>query len=117
MCEFATETPLKIYDHAHSGGAFPGPEVEDCVRAELDSEQSAQQVLHPNPVSACDPIIDSLVVIEVICAIEELLGIKLPTRFAPRGGYADVETCVSDLVAQVRIVWNEIVKQKEEHHA
>ena len=117
MCEFETEAQLSIYDHIHSGGAFPATEVEDCIREALKSEQSAQQVLRPHPISACEPAIDSLVVIEVICAIEELLGVTLPTSFAPCGGYDDVEACVSDLRAQVRVVWNEIVKHKEEHHA
>ena len=117
MCEFETESTLSIYGHINSGGAFPTTEVEDCIREALDAEESAQQILRSRPPSACEPAIDSLVVIEVICAIEELLGVTLPTSFAPRGGYNDIEACVSDLGTQARAVWNEIVKQKEEHHA
>lgn len=97
-------------------GHFPAREVEACIRAALDAEHGAQQVLRPRTGSACEPEVDSLVVIEVICAIEELLGVALPTSFAPRGGYDDVEACVSDLLSETRDVWGELVKQVEDHH-
>ncbi len=99
------------------GGSFPAREVKACIREALDAEQSAQQSLRPRAASACAPEIDSLVVVEVICAIEELLGVTLPTSFAPRGGYDNVDACVDDLLAQTRGVWVELRKQEEEHHA
>ena len=98
-------------------GGFPAREVETCIREALNAERAAQQLLRPQPPSACDPQVDSLVVIEVICAVEELLGVILPTSFAPRGGYDDVEACVTDLVAQTRAVWVETIKQAEDEHA
>lgn len=98
-------------------GVFPARDVEACIREALDAEQSAQQVLRPRAASACAPEIDSLVVVEVICAIEELLGVTLPANFAPRGGYNDVEACVADLLAETRAVWMELMKQGEKHHA
>lgn len=97
-------------------GEFPIAEVESCIREALHSAHSDQQVLRPNKASACEPEIDSLVVVEVMCAIEELLGVVLPTSFAPRGGYDDVDACVSDLVSETRAVWNELVKKAEESH-
>lgn len=97
-------------------GHFPAREFEACIREALNAEYGAQQVLRPQGGSACEPEVDSLVVIEVICAIEELLGVTLPTSFAPRGGYDDVEACVSDLLSETLAVWVELVKQKEEHH-
>lgn len=115
--ELKAEAPLNIHSQVSSAGAFPTREVETCIRAALDAEQSVQQALRPHPRSACEPEVDSLVVIEVVCAIEELLGLTLPISFAPRGGYDDVETCVSNLLAETRAVWNEIVKHEEEHHA
>lgn len=65
--------------------------------------------------STCEPEIDSLVVVEVICAIEEILGVSIPPTFIPRGGYDDLEACVSDLLAEARSVWVSLAK-KEEHH-
>jgi acyl carrier protein len=65
--------------------------------------------------STCEPEIDSLVVTEVICAIEEILGASIPPTFIPRGGYDDLEACVSDLLAEARSVWVSLAK-KEEHH-
>jgi len=97
-------------------GTFPAAEVEACIRAALDAEHAAQQVLRPHAASACEPEVDSLVVVEVICAIEETFGISLPESFAPRGGYADVEACVSALMAETQAVWMESSKEVEAHH-
>jgi acyl carrier protein len=99
-----------------TAGHFPAVEVEACIRETLGAVQSDQQVLRPRAASACEPDIDSLVVIEVICAIEELLGVRLPTSFAPRGGYDGLEACVSDLLAETRVAWLALVKQAEEYH-
>ena len=108
---------MSILSRIPTVGRFPVREVEARIREALDAEQGAQQVLRPQAGSVCEPEVDSLVVIEVICAIEELLGVTLPTSFAPRGGYDDVETCVSDLLAETRAVWVELVKQAEDQHA
>ncbi len=97
--------------------AFPAAEVEACIRDALASEQGVQQVLRPRVPSACEPEVDSLVVVEVICAVEEALGIDLPATFAPRGGYQDVESCVADILAKTRVVWTDKAKQAEDHHA
>ena len=107
---------MRYYQLQEARG-FPARDVEACIREALDAERSAQQVLRPKATSACMPEVDSLVVVEVICAIEELLGVTLPTRFAPRGGYDDVEACVTDLLAQTRGVSVALRKEEEEHHA
>src|SRR5271170_2220374 len=117
VSELKTEDPLSLHSRFPIAGHFPIREVETCIRETLDAQQSAQQVLRPRAGSACEPEIDSLVVVEVLCAVEELLGVTLPTSFAPRGGYDDVEACVSDLLAETRAVWVELVKQMEEHDA
>ncbi len=95
--------------------SFPAREIERCIREALDDQMGAQKSLRPRATSACEPEIDSLVVVEIICAIEEILGARLPSSFVPRGGYDDVETCVSDLMRETRAVWNHVVKV-EQHH-
>lgn len=97
-------------------GGFPAAQVEASIREALRAEHDAQQMLRPRPSSACEPEVNSLVVIEIICAIEELLGVSLPTSFAPHGGYEDVETCVSDLLSEARGVWTEHVKLAEKQN-
>ncbi len=95
--------------------SFPAREIERCIRDALADQVGAQNVLRPRPTSACEPEIDSLVVVEIICAIEEILGIRLPASFAPRGGYEDAESCVADLMAETRGVWVDLVKEKQNH--
>lgn len=94
---------------------FPEEDIESCIRDVLDQELGAQDALRPRTPSACEPEIDSLVVIEIICAIEEIIGVSLPPTFAPQGGYDDVESCVTDLLVQTRVVWGTLVKEKEHH--
>lgn len=94
---------------------FPARDVESCIRDALAEQAKAQSILRPRATSACEPEIDSLVVVEIICAIEEVLGVTLPPTFAPRGGYDDVEGCVADLLSVSRAVWVELAKEKEHH--
>lgn len=97
-------------------GDFPAAVIEECIREALAVAHDSQQVLRPQAASACEPEVDSLVVVEVMCAIEQLLGVVLPTSFVPRGGYDDIEACVTDLLAQTRDVWIELVTEVEEQH-
>ncbi len=97
-------------------GAFPEEAVETCVREALAMAHDAQQLLRPQVASACEQDVDSLVVIEVMCAIEQLLGVVLPTTFVPRGGYDNAEECISDLVSAAHTVWVELVREEEEHN-
>jgi acyl carrier protein len=93
--------------------AFPRADVEARLRAELATQAADEAILQDRPPStpmfrsAWEPEIDSLVVVELICAIEEQLGLKLPTSFAPRGGYDSQEDCVRDLLAKSEAVWNQ----------
>lgn len=115
MSDFALRG-LSLSKKHHSvavSGAFPETKVEKCIRDMLDIQHAAQQVLRPSAASACEPEVDSLVVVEIICAIEALLGMSLPTSFTPRGGYDGVEACVSDLLSETRAVWVELSKEVE----
>jgi len=106
---------MGIHSKITTNPSFPARDIERCIRDALADQASAQGALRPRPASACEPEIDSLVVVEIICAIEEILGVSLPASFAPRGGYDDAETCVADLMAETRAVWVDLVKE-EQHH-
>jgi acyl carrier protein len=92
---------------------FPRAVVEARLRAELATQAADQAVLRDRPPpppsarSAWEPEIDSLVVVELICAVEEQLGLKLPTSFAPRGGYNSAAECVRDLLSKTEAVWDQ----------
>jgi acyl carrier protein len=98
---------------------FPSAEVEACIRDALAHQAADQAVLRPGRVAPpgssrpWEPEIDSLVVVEVICAVEELLGIELPATFSPKGGYDTVEGCVNDLMSEANAAWAEVTKEKQ----
>lgn len=101
--------------------AFPAAEVEACIRDALADQASDQAVLRPDRATTATPVaprswepeIDSLVVVEVICAVEELLGIDIPATFSPKGGYDIAEACINDLMSEARAAWTEATKEKQ----
>jgi acyl carrier protein len=102
---------------------FPTAEVETCIRDALADQAADQVVLRPDrgttttPVAprSWEPEIDSLVVVEVICAVEELLGVEISPTFSPKGGYDSTEACVSDLMSEAKATWDKITMEKETH--
>jgi len=93
--------------------AFPRSAVEARLRAALATQAIDQAILRDRPPplslgrSTWEPEIDSLVVVELICAVEEQLGLNLPASFAPRGGYNSAEECIRDLLTKAEAVWNQ----------
>ena len=106
---------MNIHPGIKPDPSFPAREVERCIRDTLADQAGVQVFLRSQPTSACEPEIDSLVVVEIICAIEEAIGVILPSSFVPRGGYRDLEECVADVVSEARSVWPDLVKE-EVHH-
>ena len=106
---------MDIYSGFDPDPSFPAGEVERCIRDALSDQADVQDAVRPRSTSAYEPEIDSLVVLEIVCAVEEAIGVRLPPSFVPRGGYRDVADCVRDVVAQARAVWPSLVKE-EEHH-
>lgn len=89
--------------------AFPAGAIEACIRGALDAKAGTQATLlglpQIPPVGGWEPSIDSLTVVLIICEVEEMLGVSLPSDFIPRGGYNSEDDCVQDLVAQAKTVW------------
>jgi acyl carrier protein len=103
---------------------FPAAEVEACIRDALADQAADQALLRPGrgtttatPVAprSWEPEIDSLVAVEVICAVEELLGIEIPPTFSPKGGYDSAEACINELMSEAKAAWDELTKEKETH--
>ena len=106
---------MSIHSQIKAGPSFRAQDIESCIRDALADQVGAQNALRPRTTSACEPEIDSLVIVEIICVIKEIIGVKLPSSFAPRGGYDDVESCVAGLMAETQAVWNDLVKE-EQHY-
>ena len=106
---------MGTHSELDSDPSFPAGEVERCIRDTLSDQADVQDALRPRSTSAYEPEIDSLVVLEIVCAVEEAIGVRLPPSFVPRGGYRDVADCVRDVIAQARTVWPSLVKE-EAHH-
>jgi acyl carrier protein len=100
------------------GAVFPAAQVEACIRDALSDQAADQAVLRPGVVApsgaprSWEPEIDSLVAVEIACAVEELLGIDLPPTFSPKGGYDSTEACINDLMAEAKAAWAEATKEK-----
>jgi acyl carrier protein len=98
--------------------AFPQHEVEACIREALAEQVSTQGTILPHAKKSSrpwEPEIDSLVVVEIMCAVEELLNVKLPATFAPKGGYASTEACVKELVSQAKAAWHDTIQEPALH--
>jgi len=98
--------------------AFPAAELETCIRDALQGQATDQAVLRPGRKGTAiprswEPEIDSLVVVEVICAVEELLGIQIPATFSPKGGYDSADACINDLMSEAKAAWTEATKEKQ----
>lgn len=108
---------MGIQSRIKFGPVFPASKVERSIRGCLSDQARTQEALIPRPKIACEPVIDSLCVVEIICAIEQELGIDLPTTFVPRGGYDSIEACVEDLTSKARSVWSDLVNEEEQHES
>lgn len=103
--------------------AFPTAQVEACIRDALAHQAADQAILRPHlpstpgivPGSSWEPEVDSLVAVEIICAVEEMLGLRLPATFSPRGGYDSAEACVNDLMSRAQTVWEQSTKEAQNH--
>jgi acyl carrier protein len=99
--------------------AFPAVEIEACIRGALADQAADQAVLRPDSAAnfgtarSWEPEIDSLVVVEIICAVEDLLGVKLPATFSPKGGYDSAKSCIDGLLSEAKSAWTEITKEKQ----
>jgi acyl carrier protein len=92
---------------------FPATEVEACIRDALADQAVLRTRRLPTTGTSIapqpwEPEIDSLVVVELICEIEELLGVQIPPTFSPRGGYDSAEACINDLVSEAKAAWDEL---------
>ena len=74
--------------------------IEDCIRDFLGADTSNESAIgiHKSPLR---PIVDSLVVVEVLVEVESIVNCELPLSLIRRGGYYSVDDAVGHLVPKI----------------
>ena len=92
--------------------AFPKVVVEACLRTELIAAAKIEAELHGKPwpkdaaVQASMWIhVDSLVVVGILCALDEILDCELPESVVRAGGYWSVDKAVKHLMPGIAQEW------------
>jgi hypothetical protein len=91
---------------------FPAAAVEACLRAELieavridASIRSISLSSAPEQVARAAIEIDSVVVVEILCAVDPIVGFELPDSVVRAGGYTSVESAVGQLLPRIERLW------------
>lgn len=91
---------------------FPVAEVEASLRAEL--LQVAETIASINgevmpagkaQQSSMSIQLDSLAVVDLLCAVEPVLGLPIKEHVVKAGGYASIDEAVSDLMPKLEKEW------------
>jgi hypothetical protein len=90
-------------------GAFPVAAVEAALRGELlaavQVEASLRGAVLPANPSAAVFEIDSLVVVDLLCALEPLMGFEIQEDVVRAGGYDSIEDAVRHLMPTLEREW------------
>jgi hypothetical protein len=93
--------------------AFPAADVEACLTEELLEAVRIEASLRglpmpPSPAAAASRTveIDSLVVVDLLCAVEPVLGFKLPQGVVRAGGYHSANEAVAHLMPRIEREWS-----------
>ncbi|WP_299877978.1 hypothetical protein [uncultured Sulfitobacter sp.] len=102
-----------------STDTFQAAAIEAALRDALISNVQDQATLYGvelpeslSDVSKQSVSIDSLIVVEILCAVEPLVGSELPQKLVKEGGYASVDQAVENLMPKIEKVWQKNQKGK-----
>ena len=98
---------------SNTAAHFPASEIESCIRDFLAEEATMQAELRGSGETGTEkgatlgpqPVIDSLVVVEVLIELEPMIPFPLPESLIRAGGYDSVDVVVTDLVPQLQRRW------------
>lgn len=98
---------------------FPAQAIEASIRDFLAEEGAMQAVLHGGSAAGGtlgtigpQPVIDSLVVVEVLLELETQVPFELPESLVRAGGYDSVDEVVQHLLPKIQQRWNQYYKEK-----
>ena len=99
--------------------AFPAQAIEATIRDFLAEEGAMQAALHGSSSTSTvagaigpQPVIDSLVVVEVLLELETQVPFDLPESLVRAGGYDSVDEVVQHLMPKLQQRWNQYQKEK-----
>ena len=91
---------------------FPGAAVEACLRDELvETIKSLARIkgiaLPPTSaqIATTSVQIDSLVCVEILCAVEPILKIELSEKVVKAGGYGSIDSAIKNLIPRIEAEW------------
>ena len=76
-------------------------EIEDCIRNFIEDDMSIESAVGVSK-SPMRPVVDSLVMVELLVEVEKIVDCSLPLSIIRRGGYYSVDDAVADLVPKIR---------------
>lgn len=110
---------LTIKAEQTSTDTFQAAAIEAALRDALISNVQDQATLYGvqlpeslSDVSKQSVSIDSLIVVEILCAVEALVGRELPQKLVNEGGYNSVDQAVENLMPKIKKVWQKNLKGK-----
>lgn len=79
--------------------------VEVAIRSFLNAGADLESAIGVSK-DPLRPVVDSLVIAEVLVEIEPLVKCRLPESIIKKGGYHSIDEVVSHLVPEVMVIWN-----------
>jgi len=118
ICVFNTDEVLMatLAPPASAVTVFPTAAIEACLHDELvETIKSLAKIkglalpTAPAQIATTSVQIDSLVCIEILCAVEPIVGIELPEKVVKAGGYGSIDAAIKNLIPRIEAEWK---KQK-----
>jgi len=93
--------------------AFPRVAVEACLRDELietlRSMAKIKGVAVPSnhaQMATMSVQIDSLVCVDILCAVEPIVKFELPEKVVKAGGYGSIDAAIAHMLPRIEAEWN-----------
>ena len=91
---------------------FPTAAVETCLHDELVEAIKAMAKIKGTPLPTAPaqvrvmPVqVDSLVCVDILCAVEPIIGIELPESVVKAGGYGSIDSAIKNLIPRIEAEW------------
>jgi hypothetical protein len=104
--------PADLSPDAKLKAEFPAAGIEARLREELIKVMKTQADLEGRTlpgnsaaILTAPSTLDSLVVVEVLCVLDELLGFEVPENVVRAGGYETIAGAISDLMPRIANQW------------
>lgn len=99
-------------DEKQEAKVFPLAAVETCLLAELtllaETEAQIRGIEKPKAPGAILKMaipLDSLSVVDVLCAVEPVIGFELKDSLVRTGGYPTIEAAMAHLIPRLESAW------------